>query len=53
MPNIFQILETGTASNNWASIEGISEKKQISQTLRSWLTETALLTDRLKNNVDD
>ena len=53
MPNIFQILKTRTANNNWASIEGISEKKQISQTLRSWLTETALLTDRLKDNVDD
>ena len=53
MPNIFNNLESGPNRNNWTNIEVIVQKHTISSTLRSWLTETSLLTSKLRKNVVD
>ena len=53
MANIFNILESEPHNNNWTNIEVIIEKYTVSSTLRAWLTETSLLTSKLRKNVVD
>ena len=53
MPNIFNNLESGPNRNNWTNIEVIVQKHTISSPMRSWLTETSLLTSKLRKNVTD
>ena len=53
MANIFNILESKPHNNNWTNIEVIIEKHPVSSTLMAWLTETSLLTNKLRKNVVD
>jgi chorismate-pyruvate lyase len=53
MPNIFNLIKSGPNSNNWTNIEAIAEQHVVSSALKSWLTETSLLTNKLRNNIAD
>ena len=53
MPNIFNLIKNVPNSNNWTNIEAISEQHVVSSALKSWLTETSLLTNKLRNSIDN